>query len=350
MEGQSLILFFGFSGGALVLLFLVVLWQRGQIVRYETEIHDASLNLAKQQGRNKHTLIPLLDEAPFPMCYTDMNGKILATSRAFRIIAGEKVKTLDDFAKVTGAHLANKHSTKRQQRISLQTASDDSLRHFSLTAWPALGTNGPLGMVYSMLEHTTVVRRNGEEHSFTQELLTLEQELLKNIQQEPDNSAVISELSELTTFIQTSLQPQLIQRSLFTYKPHFRKQGVAVTSTLPRQMYVVGYADESLEVLNLMLAAVAEHAPSQSTVRLHVGTLDKKVIVSLSFPGLHYTGSINDFFSFGTKSIRRQSQVRAALARLLMGKQHGNLALTLDDEGVIVAEISFVAAKKGEEL
>jgi hypothetical protein len=356
MEGESLVLFFILSGGALVLLFLVVLWQRTRIIQLDGKLSDASRNLARQNDTSTGSFIPLLDEAPFPACYATTQGNIVAASKPFLHLAGKKVATLNDFTQATGCQLAAAHTKHRHERIVIQ--SEGGLRHFSLVTWPVESKNSHVGTVYSLLEHTSTVRHSQEQFSFGQEMLTLQAELLKNLQKDSGNTALLAEMQNLTEFIQQQSTPHphrtfehfdvvdCTQEALNTYRAHFRSRNVSVMATLPKRVIAQGYAGESTEVVKLLLAAVAEHAPAHSTVRLALGRRGKYVDLSITLPDLRGRGSLQELFAFGSKAIKRQSQVRLALARLLLGHQHGSLSLMVDDEGAAVARISFVAAQE----
>lgn len=354
MEGESLVLFFVVSGGAVVLLFLVVLWQRALLARASQRLTKASRHLADKND-TKGDVPSFLEDAPFPILHADLQGRILRCSDAFRRLVGKEVNTLAEVAKVTGAQLAASKPARRHERVVLRTAKDEQLRHFSLVTWPVRGTYAPLGMMYALLEHTTNVQHSEAQHSFDQEILALQEELLKNMTAGGTDAAVIQELHDLTEFLKEQHRPhqhrtfeqfdlvKMVREALEEYRPHFRKRQVAVTSTLPREMMAAGYEAESFQIIQLLLAAVAEHAHPHSTVRLHVGRSGKHVRLSVSLPELRAgQGSLNDVFAFGSKAGHRQSQVRLALARLLLGHQQGNLTITVDDEEVVVAQVSFV--------
>lgn len=341
-----------------MLLFFVTLWQRTKIESLDRQLADASRNLARSQGKSKAGgLVPLIEDAPFPICYTNLDGVILKASKPFVRLAGTGAKNLEDVAHATGAQLGGKGQRHRHERVALRSEHDENLRHFSLVVWPVKGTHETIGMMYALLEHTTTVHHSQAQHLFDQEVLTLQEELLKDLSHGKADTAALKEVRELTSFLREQSRPHpqrtleqfdlvtVVKDALELYRPDFRKREVAVTTTLPKQVMVAGYAAESYEVVQLLFAAVAEHATPHSSVRLHVGRQGKHVQLHVSLPGISHKTNLSNFFSFGSKTERRKAQVRLALARLLLGHQQGSFTVTADDEHGVVAHLSFVVGE-----
>ncbi len=360
MEGESLVIYFAISGAAMLLLFAVIAWQRFRLSFLEQRLTDASKSLAKKAPAPPIGLsLPLIDQAPFPLCYADNQGTIIRSSKAFAALTPKPAGTLSAFSKQTGAQLMSKKAHTRHERIALTTTKDTPLRHFSLVTWPVLSKGGSTGTVYALLEHTSHVRHAQAEHHFDQELLAIQDELLKDLAGTPQGTnPLVTELTELHTFLQNqrSAHPQrtmepfdlmrVLGEILEEHQPHFRRQNVAITATLPKSATVMGFKAESAELLRVLFAGVAEHTRPHSTVRLHLGRSHKSVTLSVSLPDIQAAdGNLNDTFAFGSKARKRQGQARLALARLLMGHQHGTLSLTLDDEDGVVANLSFLGPK-----
>jgi hypothetical protein len=353
--GYDISLWWYGGGAGVLLLFAIMLRQRAMLRQVQRSLDAASRKLSRRNDSSTSFLEPLLEKAPFAMCYTDMHGKIIRCSEPFTKLA--PVKTIAEFNASTNATLPIGHTKRLHQEMILRTSTEGNLRHFTLLTWPVPGEYEQLGAMYTLIEQTKSVHHAQLRDAFTTEVFALQQELVHHLaQHRPSDEPALRELQTITSLLvehaEANERPSLDVFNLITpvgavleqFRPALRKKSVGLTVTLPKRALVYGNVQATLRTLNLMFSALEAHA-EDTTVRLHLGSRHHAIVLDISFPQFHLpSGSLKDLFAFGSKTDRREAHARLALARLLMEQQHGSLTVTEDDEEGIVLHLAFATA------
>ncbi|MEZ0287100.1 MAG: sensor histidine kinase [Candidatus Paceibacterota bacterium] len=325
--------------------------------RLEKELDHAARAVAGRPNASLPAVLPLIEGAPFPLCFADTKGAIARASKPFRALAGNDIATLADLTKKLGVDMRSPHNGTRHERIALRSGEHETFRHFSLVCWPVHVGNETIGTVYALLEHTSAVRHTQEHHALDRELLGLQEALVKSLVATSPNPEA-EELLELTAILQNQHRPHphrtperfdlvpLVHAAIDEYRPLLRKKHATLTATLPNKLYAIGYHDHALEALKLLCTAAVEHAPAQANLRVTLGKKGKRATFSCTIPGHKVNATrIHEAFALKGKG-RKSGSLRLAVARILMSQQHGTLTLTVDEDGLSEAHLSFVAAPK----
>lgn len=359
MAGQWLLLFFLSSGGAVALLFGVVLWQQRRIKQLEHSHEKTSRAFAKKVDSTSGHFLKLLERAPFPGCFVDHSGTIREASRSFKALA-PGAETLEDFDRMLQVGLNKAKRTGDQKRVSFM--HDGELRTFTLVAWPVPGRHEQLGTMYALLEHTAVSRHTKTRYEFEEELLALQAEITEAIVKQsglnPTVALLAQELVDLSHFLKTAHQTHqpnersnfdvaaLVRDLMSEYRGLLRKKEIAITATLPHSLHVRGNLEGTRTALSTLLMVASEHARPHNTIRLHAGAQGQQVVVTISLPSFPAGDVLRQAFAFGKSKQDRPLKARLAIARLLLSHQHNSLTFTVDENGVAVAAVHLTKARR----
>ncbi len=335
------------------LLFVALIWQRRELQKLNSQLTEAHRLVAQRANRGTQSSLALLERAPLPAWFISCSGSIEYQSRsALELVPG--ASSAQDISRFLGHRLPEPHGVVGQQHPIIVKGASGDLRHFMLVNWPVYGKRELLGHVYVCIEQTVAVTHRLHRQTFENELLALQANLIKELAAQDLSPTLIEHLTglgRLTHTLQVLLRApsgpgsgttdlvRLSKLSGATLRSSGKKQRLAITLTLPRQLEVRGNTAELQRTLECLQEGILELAAPDSTVRIHVSTTPDRAILAFHVPLSKSDLPQKDFFQFSAQPIQYAHALFAA-ARLLASHQHIQLTAK-EDDGVLELALSF---------
>lgn len=375
---QHVLLFYLYGAAAVVLFFLALLWQQMRIRKLEKELDDITYKFQSQAGAPTQLREELFAACPYPVCFVDMKGRILAANGPFYKVSAKDVKSLTDFDRHTGGELAHIVLAGRlytHRLATLRKEGESGLRQFNVVSWPVWGPQVQTGAVLSFHEQTQVLRRKGQQLQFEQQLVSYLAFLaiqLGQLAEARDANHTVTldayskEIHLLISYLQqvhhhlrqpnphgvldvTKLCRELVQE----YRTELRAKHVQLITTFPTEAKVVAHHADLQLAMRTLLAAVLQHADHTTDLRLNVYAQGRRTAVELLLPERLLTAKETEHaFGFGIhgKDITSEERLRRlqlAMAREIIGKYNGHITVqSHPTQGTLYRVILVSAAKE----
>lgn len=355
---EQVLLFYVYGAAGVALLFLALALQRSKINRLEREIDDITLKFQHQAAAPKQVRDELFLACPYPVCFVDMKGKILAANTTFRLLVGNNIQSLAELDKSTGAELRRfplEGNHYNHRLATLRTSAEGGLRQFNIIGWPVWGSQVQTGAVLSFHEQTHVLRRKTHQLHFEQQLVSylafLAIQLSKASESNDIHRAEVvdsysKEIHLLTSYLQQMhhqlRQPnphetldiiKLCRELTSEYRTELRAKELHVTTTFPKEGRIVAHYGDIQLALRTLFAGVLLQAGHSTDVRIDVYMRGKRAVLDIMLPERVLSElDVQHIFAFGStgekvSSSTRLSRLQLAMVRELIAKYNGQLTV-----------------------